>query len=142
MKSKKVLNLLMLVMAVPIALGSFFLVHGALADQPAALQVPKQLHIAFNSSIADWSEFHNDVLRDGSQSTDTQLSKANANALVPVTGSIYTTGGEIMASPVTYQGVLYYAVNTRVTTDTKQEPFSTFYAANSSIGHVLWSKQF
>jgi hypothetical protein len=142
MKSKMVLNLLMLVMAVPIALGSFFLVHGALADQPSALQAPKQRHIAFNSSIADWPQFRNDVLRDGSQSTDTQLSKANANALVPVTGSIYTTGGEIMASPSVYQGVLYYAVNTRVPSGTKQLPFSTMYAASVSTGQVLWSKPF
>jgi hypothetical protein len=142
MKSKIVLNLLMVVMAIPIALGSFFLVRGVLADQPASLQAPKQRHITFNSSIANWPEFRNDVLRDGSQSTDTQLSKANANALVPVTGSIYTTGGQFMASPVVYQGVLYYAVNTRVTSGTTQVPYSTLYAANVSTGQQLWSKPF
>src|SRR5690242_3695776 len=142
MKSKQVLNLLMLVMAVPIALGSFFLVRGALADQPTPLQVPAQRHIAFNSSIADWPVFHNGVLRDGSQSTDTQLSKANANALVPVTGAAYTTVGEVMSSPIVYQGVLYYAVNTRVPSGSKQLPFSTLYAANVSTGQVLWSVPF
>lgn len=143
MISKKVLNLLTLVMAIPIALGSFFLVRGAFAAQPgASLQAPQVRHIAYNSSIADWPVFHNDVLRDSNQGTDTQLSKSNANALVPVTGAAYTTGGEVMASPVVYHGVLYYSVNTRVPSGTKQLPYSTLYAVDVSTAQVLWSTPF
>ena len=41
----------------------------------------------------DWPEFHADAARDGAQSGNTQLTKANANTLVPVTGAAYTTTG-------------------------------------------------
>src|SRR5712691_4447534 len=143
MKSKMVFNLLMLAAAVPIALSSFFLVRAVLADQTEVTQTGQHvLHVAYNSSIADWPEFRNDVLRDGSQNSDTQLSKSNANALVPVTGAAYTTGGEVMASPSVYHGVVYYSVNTRVPSGTQQLPYSAMYAADASTGQILWSTPF
>ncbi len=143
MKSKLVSNLLMLAMAVLIGLSSFFVVRAVLAAPPSGTQTAQHTrNIAYNSSIADWPEFRNNVLRDGNQSSDTQLSKSNANALVPVTGAAYTTTGEVMASPSIYHGIMYYSANTRVTSGTQQLPFSTMHAVEVSTGQMLWSTPF
>ncbi len=133
----------MLVATIPIALSSFFLIRAVLAAPPTGNQtVQHSRHIAYNSSIADWPEFRNDVLRDGSQSSDTQLSKSNSNALVPVSGAAYTTTGEVMSSPSIYHGIMYYSANSRVPSGTTMLPISTMYAVDVSTGQVLWNKPF
>jgi outer membrane protein assembly factor BamB len=91
---------------------------------------------------ADWSEFHADAARDGNQATDTRLSKANANSLVPVSGPGFTTTGAAMSSPAVYQGILYYAANMPVTSGTKTLHISTMYAVNARTGIIVWSKPF
>ena len=85
----------------------------------------------------DWPEFHADAARDGAQSGNTQLTKANATSLVPVTGAAYTTTGAVNSSPAIVGGILYYAAN-----QPKQPDASTMYAVSVATGQVLWSVPF
>ena len=85
----------------------------------------------------DWPEFHADAARDGSQSGNTQLNKANASTLVPVTGAAYTTTGAVNSSPAIVGGTLYYAANTPNAPDA-----ATMYAVTVATGQVLWSVPF
>ncbi len=75
--------------------------------------------------------------RDGDQSGNTQLTKANANTLVPITGAAYTTTGAANSSPAVVGGVLYYAANDRNNPDV-----ATMYAVTVATGQVLWSVPF
>lgn len=94
------------------------------------------------SATADWPELHADAARDGAQSTNVHFSKSNANTLVPLTGSAYTTTGAAMSSPAIFQGILYYAANTQTTSGSTTLAISTMYAVNVSTGQTLWSEQF
>ncbi|MHB8596652.1 MAG: outer membrane protein assembly factor BamB family protein [Ktedonobacteraceae bacterium] len=85
----------------------------------------------------DWPEFRADAARDGDQSNNTQLTKANANTLVPVTGTAYTTTGAVNSSPVVVGGTLYYAANV-----TKSSDAAIMYAVSVATGQVLWSAPF
>jgi hypothetical protein len=85
----------------------------------------------------DWPEFRGDAARDGNQSGNIQLTKANANTLVPVTGTAYTTTGSVNSSPTVVGGVLYYAAN-----QPKLPDASTMYAVSVATGQVLWSVPF
>ena len=111
---------------VPIALISTYL-H---ATHAHATQAP---------SPADWPEFRANASRNGNQSSDTLLSSSNANSLVSVSGSAYTTSGEVMSSPAVYQGILYYSANTTTPSGSRT---STMYAVTVSSGQILWSKPF
>jgi hypothetical protein len=146
MKSKLIFILVILVIvaaATPIALASIHL-RATYAAAPNTSQTGQGTRPrSYNSSIADWPEFGANVSRDGNQGSDTQLSKANANALVPVSGSAYfTVTGEAMSSPSIYQGILYYAANTTVTSGGTTQRVSTMYAVDTTNGQVLWSKPF
>ena len=85
----------------------------------------------------DWPEFRSDAARDGDQSGNTQLTLANANTLVPVTGAAYTTTGSVNSSPAIFGGTLYYAANLPNTPDA-----ATMYAVSIATGQVLWSVPF
>jgi outer membrane protein assembly factor BamB len=85
----------------------------------------------------DWPEFHGDAARDGEQSGNTQLTKANATSLVPVSGAAYTTTGAVNSSPAIVGGILYYAANLPNTPDA-----ATMYAVTVATGQVLWSVPF
>ncbi|MEO8974011.1 MAG: PQQ-binding-like beta-propeller repeat protein [Ktedonobacteraceae bacterium] len=87
----------------------------------------------------DWPEFRGDAARDGDQSSSTQLNKSNANTLVPVTGSAYTTTGAANSSPAIVGGVLYYAANTsRMAVPSN----AMMYAVSVATGNTLWSVPF
>ena len=85
----------------------------------------------------DWPEFHADASRDGNQSGNTQLTKANANTLVPITGAAYTTTGAVNSSPAIVGGVLYYAANSTKTPDASYHVCSLSGDRTSSMEHAV-----
>jgi outer membrane protein assembly factor BamB len=90
----------------------------------------------------DWPEFHGDAARDGDQSANTVLSKANADSLVPVSGSGFTATGAAMSSPAVYHGRVYYATNMQEVVNGKNLLISTMYAVNAKTGQTIWSRRF
>lgn len=131
-------TLVILLIAIPIALTSIHALHATSPDLSPLKQHIRQ--VPYDSSIADWPEFRGDASRDGNQSADTQLSNANANTLIPVSGAAYTTTGQVMASLSIYQGIMYYPANTRIKSGGNFHDVSTLYAVDISNGQVLWSK--
>lgn len=115
---------------IPLALFSTQ-VHQTDAASPSHLARP------LTGTPIDWPEFHGDAARDGDQSGNTQLTKANATSLVPVTGAAYTTTGAVNSSPAIVGGILYYAANLPHTADA-----ATMYAVSVASGQVLWSVPF
>ncbi|HVB24164.1 MAG TPA: PQQ-binding-like beta-propeller repeat protein [Ktedonobacteraceae bacterium] len=87
----------------------------------------------------DWPEFHSDATRDGAQSGNTQLNISNANTLVPVTGSAYTTTGAANSSPAIAGGTVYYAASGPRTAVADN---ATMYAVSVATGQTLWSVLF
>jgi outer membrane protein assembly factor BamB len=114
----------------------------ALANEHHVSAGPYIPSISSKNVPADWPEFHMDAARDGIQGGDTQLSKANATSLAPVSGPGFTTTGAAMSSPAVYQGKLYYAANMPVISGNKTLHISTMYAVNAQTGTIVWSKPF
>jgi len=96
----------------------------------------------FDSSIADWPEFHGDAARDSNQNSNTLLTNVNAQALVPLSGTAYTTSGSAEDSPAVYQGILYYVANTLLVNKYKTLHISVLYAVDTSLGQTIWSYRF
>ncbi len=140
--------LIMLSIAVPLAITGIRSqsTHAAAPSTAShtqqAPQAPHRFSQKFDGTLPDWPEFRGDTARDGNQSTNTILSKANATSLVPVSASAYTTTGEAEDSPAIYQGILYYVANTIVSTSTKTLHVSTLYAINTATGQIVWNEPF
>ncbi len=100
---------------------------------------PSHLARPLTGTPIDWPEFHGDAARDGNQSVNTQLTKANANTLVAVTGSAYTTTGAANSSPAIVGGVVYYAASGSRTAVASN---ATMYAVSVATGKTLWSVPF
>ena len=135
-------SLLVLIATVPLTVIAFRLqaVHATATSKGLKKQYTSSR--TFNSTIPDWSEFHGDAARDGNLSTNTNLSKANAKSLVPVSGPGFTSTGSVEGSPASYQGIVYYAANKPVADPTGTLHISTMYAVDATTGQTVWSEQF
>ena len=126
------ISMVILAFIIPLALFSSHVHQTDAASSPHAAR-------PLTGTPIDWPEFHGDAARDGAQSGNTQLTKANANTLVPVTGAAYTTTGAANSSPAIAGGTLYYAASG---SRTAVPDNATMYAVSVATGETLWRVPF